>query len=152
MCGKDPGRCLGESTIFVGQDLRKSPGRGHTVSARWMETHVVPSYVCQLGDGGLNKRPMAPPTTFLWEKATPPALALQPGNSVPLCIYLVPFTLLPQCWTSERVSPSPSMTVHWPFKRNCLCWFYESEVVGNSLPINGNLGSSAYCRAGTTHS
>ena len=31
---------------------------------------------------------------------------------------LMPFNLLPQCWSSEEVSPSKS--VHRPFKRNFL--------------------------------
>lgn len=41
------------------------------------------------------------------------ALALMPRNSVPSHVSLVPFELLPQCWSSERVSPSKSKCGHF---------------------------------------
>ena len=41
-----------------------------------------------------------------------------PDSSVLPCMRLVPFQLLPQCWSSEEVSLSKS--VHKPFKRDCL--------------------------------
>ena len=38
------------------------------------------------------------------EKGQWPLLALMPDTSVPPCVPLVPFKLLPQCWSSEGVS------------------------------------------------
>ena len=48
----------------------------------------------------------------------PPAPTLMPDTSVPLCTPLVPFKLLPQCWSSEGVRLSKSMCGF--FKGNCL--------------------------------
>ena len=50
--------------------------------------------------------------------ASTPALILMPDNSIPPCMSLVPFKLLPQCWNSEGASLSKF--VHGLFKRNCL--------------------------------
>ena len=51
------------------------------------------------------------------EKAAPPALALKTSNSVLLCLSLVLFDLLLQCWRSEQGSLSASKFMHGPFKR-----------------------------------
>ena len=53
-----------------------------------------------------------------WEKAAPPALTLEPENSVPPHMPLMLFKLLPQCWSSEQVSLSASKPIHRPFKKN----------------------------------
>ena len=46
-----------------------------------------------------------------------PSSCLILDNSVPPCMSLMPFNLLPACWNSEGVSPSKS--VYGTFKRNC---------------------------------
>ena len=66
--------------------------------------------------GGLRKGTMASDSTFLWEKSDPPSLALNLNNLLPLHLPLAPFKLLCQCWSSEGVSPSKSMS--GPFKKN----------------------------------
>ena len=38
---------------------------------------------------------------FIWAKAAPGALTLMPDTSIPPCMSLVPFELLPQCQSSE---------------------------------------------------
>ena len=60
------------------------------------------------------------------EKGQWPLLALMPDTSVPPCVPLVPFKLLPQCWSSEGVSLSKS-----------ICGFFKGNCLGlqNFLPL-----------------
>ena len=55
---------------------------------------------------------------FCLGESCPPALTLMPHTSVPPHMPLVPFKLLPWCWSSGAVSLSKSMCAL--FKRNCL--------------------------------
>ena len=53
----------------------------------------------------LRKGTTASASTFIWQNAALPlALTLMPDNSVPSHMSLVPFKLLPQCWSSEGLS------------------------------------------------
>ena len=60
--------------------------------------------------GGLRKETMASAGISTWERAAPPALAWMPENSVPPHMSLVPFKLLPQCWSSKQVSATMGMS------------------------------------------
>ena len=81
------------------------------------------------------------------EKAALPALTLMPDNSVPPHISLVPFKLLPPCWSSEQVTVSKSLCVG-PLREtqpsvslsHNPCWFIQQEVMGASLPSTETLG------------
>ena len=55
---------------------------------------------------------------FCLGQGCPPALTLMPDTSVPSFVPLVPFKLLPWCWSSEGVSLSKC--VYGFFKENCL--------------------------------
>ena len=55
---------------------------------------------------------------FYLGESCPPALAFTPDTLFPPCMPLVPFKLLPWCWSSEGVSPSKSLCRF--FKGNCL--------------------------------
>ena len=55
---------------------------------------------------------------FCLGKNCPLALVLMPDTLVPLCVPLVPFKLLPQCWSSEGISLGKSVCGF--FMRNCL--------------------------------
>ena len=90
-----------------------------------------------------------------------PLLALMPDNSVSQCIPLVPFKLLPWCWSSEVVSLSKCMcgslrgTAWGPnsfFHRLNPHWFLQPEVVGTYLPGTRTLGWGTWCGAGTPRS
>ena len=73
-----------------------------------------------------------------------------PDTSVPPCMSLMPFNLLPPHWSSEGVSQGKS--VHRPFKRNCqesssLSFhsvsphlFLLPEVMATALPGTRTLG------------
>ena len=89
----------------------------------------------------------------------PPVLILMPDNLVPPSMFLAPFMLLLQHWSSEGVSQSKSM--HRSFKRNCLkfqllsillrhnpCWFLQPEVMETSLPGTGTMGWGTWCGTG----
>ena len=69
-------------------------------------------------------------------------------NSIPFRMSLVPFKMLPQCWSSEGVSLSKYM--HGPFRRDSLGLhkpsvsfslnphlFLQPKVMETSLPSNG---------------
>ena len=99
---------------------------GQTVLAKLMESKIwhlsassMALWVQKRGNG------LCPP--FCLGESCPPALTLTPDTSVPPPMSLVPFKLLPQCWSSEGVSLSKSMCMM--FKRNCL-------VLQNFLPPN----------------
>ena len=67
--------------------------------------------------GGLSKGTVASASNFFWEKAV---LQLLPWFQILQALPglpLVPFKLLPLCWTSEGMSLSKS--VHGFFKRHC---------------------------------
>lgn len=87
--------------------------------SRLMEIQIWHPPVSAVWKGGrLNKGSMDSASTSVWEKAAPLALALKPDNSVPLFMSLVSFELLPQCWSTERVSSSMSKSICGPFKRS----------------------------------
>ena len=68
---------------------------GQTVLVTLMESqiwHQLVVFVALSGQGSLKRQ---------W-----PLLALMPDTEVPYCMLLVPFKLLPQYWSSERVSLS----------------------------------------------
>ena len=83
------------------------------------------------------------------EESSPPALTLMPDTSVPLCMPLLPFKLLPQCWSSEGVNMSKSMCGF--SKRSCFglqgflpltqsplfFFFLQPEIMGIYLPGTG---------------
>ena len=73
------------------------------------------SQVVRVSDMAPHKETKASASTSVWEKAAPPALALMPDTLSPPRLPLVPFRLLPWCWSSG-VSLSKSMC--GPFKRN----------------------------------
>lgn len=80
----------------------------------------------------LRKERMAFDSTSSWEKAVLSPLILIPHNSVPPCMSLLPFDLLPQCLSSEQVNPSKPMC--GPFKRNT--WDPSSPVShSTTIPI-----------------
>ena len=81
-----------------------------------------------------------------------------PHSSVPPCMPLVPFKLLPQCWSSEEVNLSKSMCEF--FKGNCLelqkfplstqfPLVFTARRYGNLSLWHGSPGLGAWCRAGT---
>ena len=55
---------------------------------------------------GLSKEITASASSSLWEEATLPVCALKPDDSFSPHMFLVPFELLPQCWSWDEVSPS----------------------------------------------
>ena len=114
---------------------------------------------------------------FVWERAQkrynghclqfcmggscPPALALMPDTSVPPCVPLVPFKVLPWYWSLEGVSLCKSMCGDRPSKRRGLRvpqfllppqppWFLQPEVMDTYLPGTGTLGWVVWCGSGIT--
>ena len=82
---------------WVGQGLRNHHGEANSVSQVNGDSEGLP----------------------VWKKAAPsPILALMPDNSVPSHMFVVPFELLSQHWSSEIVTLCKS--VHRPFMRDCL--------------------------------
>ena len=69
--------------------------------------------------------------TFLSERKLSPALALMPDTSVPPHMSLVPFKLLPQWWSSERVSLSKPMCGF--SKRSC--WVLQKFLSLTQSPL-----------------
>ena len=76
----------------------------------------------------------------------------KPGNSVPPCMFLALYELLPQHWSSEGVRLSKSVCM--PFKRHV--WDPRNPpshlVMGTSLPSTGTLGWGTWCGVGTLYS
>ena len=110
--------------------------------------------MAQKRDNGL-----CPP--FCLGENCPPATTLVPNTSVPPCMPLGPFKLLPWCWISVGVSLSKSICGF--FKRDCVGsrsffhqlnshWFLQPEVMGTYLPDTGTLGWGALYGAITPHS
>ena len=135
-----------------------------TVLARLVESHIwyqPASFVSLCGEG--SEKGQWPLPVFLSRRKCPPALALMPDTSVPPHMPLVPFTMLPQCWSSEGVSVSNSLCGVRPFKRRLLrIWqvllplqpplVLQPEVMETYLPGTGTVGWRTWCRAGTPHS
>ena len=82
-----------------------------------------------------------PLPAFLSGRRYHPALSPKPDNPVPLRMFLAPFKLLSQCWSSEGVV---HVNWHGPFKGNCLglqkpsislslnpCWFFTARSYGD---------------------
>ena len=77
-------------------------GRVNSVSQVNENSDMVSA--CKLCGEGLRKGTGASASTSVWVKAAPPASFLKRGKEVPPHMSLVPFKLLLQCWSSERVS------------------------------------------------
>ena len=129
---KDTGNSLSGPVSWWGRISRNHQGEANSVSQVDGDSDMASAF--QVCVERAQKRNNSLCQHFIWEKAAAPALTLMPDTSVPLCISLVPFELLPQCWGSEGVSASKSM--NGPFKRSCLglwkasislshnpCWF-----------------------------
>ena len=103
---------------WVGWSLGISKA-GQTLLAKLMESqiwHQLAGSVALCGEG--------------LEKGQWPLLALMADTSLPPCMPLVPFKLLPQCWSSERVHLCKSVCGF--FKGNCL---YSRVSSTDSIPI-----------------
>ena len=110
--------------------------------------------------GGLIKGTVASASTFVWEKAiSPPACTLILETSAPPHMSLVPFELLPQCWSLERVSQSKSMCVDplrkTPGTPEALCvtkpqfpLVLTARSYGTSHPSIRTLDLGAWCESG----
>ena len=83
--------------------------------------------------GGLRKGTMDFVSNSVWEKDAFPSHTLMPGSSVPSCMSLGPFELLPKQWSSERVSLSKSM--HGLLKRNA--WNFRSPLSPSATVPSG---------------
>ena len=97
----------------------------------------------------------------LAESFLSPALILMLDSSVFPHMFLVLFELLPQCWSSETLSPSKC--VHSPFKKYCLRFqhsspqpqsllVFTSRSHGNFSSWHWNPGLQGLCGAGAPHS
>lgn len=82
--------------------------------ARLMDTQIwhPPAHVLWVNES-LNKGTMASASISIWNKVASSALSLNPDNSVPSHMSLVPFKLLPQCWSLEQVKLSVSKYTCW---------------------------------------
>ena len=67
-------------------------------------------------DGSEKEQLFCPP--FSLGESCSPAPALMPDTSFPPCMLLVPFKLLPRCWSSQEVNLNKFMC--GVFTRNCL--------------------------------
>ena len=76
--------------------------------------HTCPAW--WLSGGGGSGKGQWPLPVFLFGRKLSPALALMPDS--PPCMSLVPFKLLPWCWSSVGVSLSKYVCGF--FKGNCL--------------------------------
>ena len=124
-------------------------GRANNVSQVGGDSDIV--LACWVVREGLRKSTMASASSSLLVKLDPSVLTLILNTSIPSLMPLEPFKLLPQCWSSEGVNLSKSMSR--PFKRNFLglqspsislslnpCWVLEPEVIGAYLLCTGTLG------------
>ena len=90
---------------------------GPTVLVRLMESQAcLPCLWLCPGRAQKRDNSLFPP--FCLRENCPPAPILMPVTSVPPCMPLVPFKLLPWCWSSEQVSLNKSICGF--FKVNCL--------------------------------
>ena len=107
---------LGGPISWVGWSLWGSPGWG---LARLMESqtwHQPAGSVALSGE--YSEKGQWPVTAFLSERKLSSNSRLIPDTLVSPCMPLVPFKLLPLCWSSEGVSLSKSM--HESCRKNCL--------------------------------
>lgn len=94
-------------------------GKGNNVS-QLMEIQIwhlpMPSafHLPSSGEGSVKKQYLLP--AFSCDKAVPPVIALNADNSLLPCMALLPVPLLPQCCSSEQVSPKKLMRES--FKKN----------------------------------
>ena len=99
---------------------------------------------CWVCDGEGSEKGQWPMPAFLSVRKLCQVRALMPDTSVPPCMPLVPFKLLPWCWSSEGVSLSMRPCVGslkgtaWDsrslFQQLNPCWFSQLEVMGTYLP------------------
>ena len=85
---------------------------------RLMESQIWHPSACSVAlweDGSERGSGLCPPFYLRENFLSSPLL---PDNSVPPRVPLVPFKLLPQCWSSERVNLNKSMCCF--FKGDCL--------------------------------
>ena len=88
-------KLLGRTCKLGGAESMGISKAGETVLARWMEYHIwhqLAASVALLVEG--------------LAKGQWPLLAMMLNTSVSLCITLVPFKLLPRCWSSEGLNLS----------------------------------------------
>ena len=112
-----------------GTELQRISRAGKTVLARLMESHIwhqPTSSVALCRGAGLGKGQWPLPT-LLSERKLSPSSHLMLYISVPPSMPLVPFKLLPQCWSSEGVNLS-----------NSICGFFKGNYLGlqKFLPLN----------------
>ena len=82
-----------------------------------MESRICHLLALWLWQGRVQKNLCLP---FFVGESCPPGLALMSDTSVPPCMPLVPFKLIPQCWSSEGVSLSKSVWEFYKSSRNFL--------------------------------
>ena len=108
---------------------------GHTVLARLMGSQIWYQLASSVGER--------------FRKGTMVSAYLDARHLVSPCITLVPFKLLPRCWSSGGVSLSESVCGF--FKRNCLglqkflpqtqsLLVFAARSCGTYLPVTGTLG------------
>lgn len=106
---------------------------------------MVAAWICMLEWGKAQQRYNRSASSSTQQKAASSAFVLKPNNSVLLCISLMLFELLPQCWGLERVSPSvsscmshlrgaPGTVAALISLGDNVPWFLQPEVVETSLP------------------
>ena len=95
------------------------PRVGQTVLVRFLESQILYQAAgsVALWQEDWEKGQWSLPSFLSWRKLSP-ALTLMPDTSTSPCVPLVPFKLLPQCWSSKGVSLSKFMC--GSFKSNCL--------------------------------
>ena len=86
------GNQLGWACKLGEADSLRISKTGQTVLARLVEFHIWHYLAVSVGEG--------------LEKGQWPLLTLMPDTSVSPCVPLLPFKLLPQCWSSAGVSLS----------------------------------------------
>ena len=117
---------------------------------------------CWVCDGEGSEKGQWPMPAFLSVRKLCQVRALMPDTSVPPCMPLVPFKLLPWCWSSEGVSLSMRPCVGslkgtaWDSRSffqhlNSHC-FFQPEVMGTNFSGTGTLGSGVWCGTVTPHS
>lgn len=102
----------------AGSEENTRLGYMNSVSQVDGDSDMVAMCICLLEGGGLFVETMASASFSIQKKAAAPTLLLHPKQSVPPPMSLVPFKLLPQCCSSERVNPSASEYVHGPFMKS----------------------------------